>query len=104
MQLPKYLTQDELTRFFRAIPDPRDRALFALIYHYGLRVEEACLITLHDLDLSRSDRFAKKSPSEIASTQKRVRRGETTVASHCETATIVSSDPARFRSVSFHRS
>jgi integrase len=51
MQLPKYLTQDELTRFFRAIPDPRDRALFAFIYHYGLRVEEACLITLHDLDL-----------------------------------------------------
>ena len=51
MQLPKYLTQDELTRFFRAIPHPRDRALFAFIYHYGLRVEEACLITLHDLDL-----------------------------------------------------
>ncbi len=59
MQLPKYLTQDELTRFFRAIPNPRDRALFALVYHYGLRVEEArqgdggqaCLITLHDLDL-----------------------------------------------------
>jgi hypothetical protein len=32
-RLPKYLTQDELTRFFAVIPSPGDRALFALIYH-----------------------------------------------------------------------
>lgn len=51
MQLPKYLTQDELKRFFAAIPSSRDRALFALIYHYGLRVEEATMITLPDIDL-----------------------------------------------------
>jgi hypothetical protein len=36
--LPKYLTQDELKRFFAAIESPRDRALFGLIYHYDLRV------------------------------------------------------------------
>jgi integrase len=41
MTLPKYLTQDELQRFFKVITSPRDRALFALIYHYGLRVDEA---------------------------------------------------------------
>lgn len=134
IQLPKYLTQDELTRFFsrrdgfpRAIPDPRDRALFALVYHYGLRVEEACLITLHDLDLSRSDRVAKKSSREIASTQvtsegplrgsdrlaKRVGWRETTMASHRQAVAIVSPDPACLSavlhllaecwSVSFHR-
>jgi site-specific recombinase XerD len=39
--LPKYLTHDELKRFFAAIDAPRDRALFAVIYHYGLRVDEA---------------------------------------------------------------
>ncbi len=50
-RLPKYLTQDELTRFFGVIPSPRDRALFALIYHYGLRVDEATMLTLDDLDL-----------------------------------------------------
>ncbi len=33
------------------ISTPRDRALFALIYHYGLRVEEATLLTLEDVDL-----------------------------------------------------
>jgi integrase len=35
--LPKYLTQDELKRFFAAIDSPRDRALFGLIYHEALR-------------------------------------------------------------------
>lgn len=49
--LPKYLTQDELQRFFKVITSPRDRALFALIYHYGLRVDEAAALTIDDLDL-----------------------------------------------------
>ena len=50
-RLPKYLSQDELQRFFAAIPSLRDRALFAVIYHYGLRVDEATALTLEDLDL-----------------------------------------------------
>src|SRR2546430_16946424 len=49
--LPKYLTQDELLRFFKVITSPRDRAMFALIYHYGLRVDEAAALTVEDLDL-----------------------------------------------------
>jgi integrase len=49
--LPKYLTQDELTRFFAAIDAPRDWALFAVIYHYGLRVDEATHLTINDLNL-----------------------------------------------------
>lgn len=49
--LPKYLTQDELQRFFKVITSPRDRALFALTYHYGLRVDEAAMLTVDDLDL-----------------------------------------------------
>lgn len=49
--LPKYLTQDELHRFFKVIRSPRDRALFGVIYHYGLRVDEATALTLEDLDL-----------------------------------------------------
>jgi integrase len=50
-QLPKYLTQGELHRFFNAIDSPRDRALFAVIYHYGPRVDEATAITIQDVDL-----------------------------------------------------
>jgi len=49
--LPKYLTQDELRRFFQAIDSSRDRALFAVIYHYGLRVDEATQLTTEDVDL-----------------------------------------------------
>jgi len=49
--LPCYLTQEEVTRFFSVISSPRDRVLFALIYHYDLRVEEATLLTLESVDL-----------------------------------------------------
>jgi len=49
--LPRYLTQEEITRLFAVISSPRDRALFALIYHYGLRVEEATLLSLESVDL-----------------------------------------------------
>lgn len=51
--LPKYLTQDELKRFFNAIDSPRDRALFGLIYHYGLRVDEATHLTIDDSNLKK---------------------------------------------------
>jgi integrase/recombinase XerD len=47
--LPKYFTQDELKRFFAAIASPRDKALFGLIYHYGLRVGEALMLTVDDV-------------------------------------------------------
>ncbi len=52
-RLPRYLTQDELRRFFAVIPDSRDQALFALIYHHGLRVGEVALLKREDVDLSR---------------------------------------------------
>lgn len=52
-RLPRYLTQQEVEKFFRAISDLRDRTLFALIYHYGLRVAEVELIERGDVDLER---------------------------------------------------
>ena len=39
-KLPSYLTIPEKNRFFRAIEDPRDRAIFRLLYHHGLRASE----------------------------------------------------------------
>ena len=39
--------------FFSVVTDPRDRTLFATIYHYGLRVTEATLLQLEDVDLER---------------------------------------------------
>jgi integrase len=38
--LPPYLTIPEKDRFFKAINDARDRAIFRLLYHHGLRASE----------------------------------------------------------------
>lgn len=52
-RLPRYFTQPQLRAFFAVIDEPRDRALFALIYHYGLRVGEVALLLRSDVDLER---------------------------------------------------
>ncbi len=46
-----YLTQDEVKRLFAAIKGKRDRALFNLAYHHGLRASEVGLLQITDLDL-----------------------------------------------------
>jgi integrase/recombinase XerD len=50
--IPKYLTQDEIKRLFEAIKSPRDRALFGVIYHYSLRVGEALMLTIDDVNFT----------------------------------------------------
>ena len=52
-RLPRYLTQDEVGRFFAVIGDRRDRALFGLMYHHGLRVGEVLLLRREDVDVAR---------------------------------------------------
>jgi site-specific recombinase XerD len=59
-RLPRYLTQHELAAFFEKISDLRDRALFALVYHYGLRVSEVGLLTRGDIDLTRGRIVVKR--------------------------------------------
>lgn len=39
-ELPPYMTITEKDRFFRVISSPRDRAVFRLLYHHGLRASE----------------------------------------------------------------
>ncbi len=58
--IPRYLTQPELRAFFDVITDPRDRALFAVIYHYGLRVSEVALLERRDVDLERGRIVVKR--------------------------------------------
>jgi integrase len=52
-RLPRYFTQPQVRAFFARIDDPRDQALFTLVYHYGLRVGEVALLQRGDVDLSR---------------------------------------------------
>ena len=44
----KYLTDEELQRLFAVITSPRDRAIFRLAYHRGLRASEVGMLQLSD--------------------------------------------------------
>lgn len=46
--LPKYLNAQEKDALFRVIEDVRDRAIFRLAYHHGLRVSEIGMIQMKD--------------------------------------------------------
>jgi integrase len=48
-----FLTQDEVKRLFATIKGKRDRALFSLAYHHGLRASEVGLLQRTDLDLQQ---------------------------------------------------
>jgi site-specific recombinase XerC len=45
---PQYLQTDEMARLFKVITSPRDRAMFRLMYHAGLRASEIGILELRD--------------------------------------------------------
>jgi len=47
-RIAPYLTQDEIHRLFAVIESPRDRAIFRLTYHRGLRASELGMIQVGD--------------------------------------------------------
>lgn len=53
---PAYLQEEELERLFRTIDNVRDRAIFRLVYHAGLRASEIGLLQLRDYN-PRTDRI-----------------------------------------------
>jgi len=51
--LPTYLSQQQVRQLLSVITSLRDKALFSLIYFYGLRVSEASSLDRANLDLDR---------------------------------------------------
>jgi site-specific recombinase XerC len=49
----KYLSEEQLDQFFRVIKNPRDIAIFRVIYHRGLRASEVALLQLSDWNRER---------------------------------------------------
>lgn len=47
---PEFATFEETARFFRVIKSIRDRAIFELVYHAGLRASEVGLLDMRDYD------------------------------------------------------
>ena len=47
-KLPPYMTIPEKERLFKVIDSPRDRAIFRLLYHHGLRASEIGKLQLSD--------------------------------------------------------
>ena len=62
----KYLNQEEVTAFFSKIQDKRDRALFSVIYKYGLRASEATLLQPEHVDLKRGKIYIPRLKKGIA--------------------------------------
>jgi integrase/recombinase XerD len=50
-RLPRPMTDKQISAFFKRITEPRDRALFSLLYGSGLRIAEALLLNLEDVKL-----------------------------------------------------
>jgi len=55
--LPRHLQDDQVTRLFAIIRDPRDRAMFMLMLRCGLRVQEVAELTLDAVEYGRRQIF-----------------------------------------------
>ncbi len=55
--LPKYLKDDQVKSFFKAIKDERDRAMFMLMLRCGLRVEEIAQLTINGIEYRNKQIF-----------------------------------------------
>jgi len=62
----KFVTPDLIEKFFSKIKSIRNRALFSVMYHYGLRAGEVGLITLEDVDLNNNRIFIRALKNGIS--------------------------------------
>lgn len=65
-----YFSDEELQRFFSAISNRRDRALFRIMYHRGLRAHEVGLLTLSDYDAFNRTLHVKRGKHSLEGTHR----------------------------------
>jgi integrase len=63
-----FLTQDEVRRLFAVITGKRDRALFQLAYHHGLRASKVSLLQRADVHEKQGRIYIPRVKGSIAKT------------------------------------
>lgn len=63
-----FLTQEEVRRLFAVITGKRDRALFQLAYHHGLRASEVSLLQRDDVHTKQGRIYIPRVKGSIAKT------------------------------------
>src|SRR5437016_9364634 len=63
-----FLTQEEVRRLFAVITGRRDRALFQLAYHHGLRASEVSLLQRDDVHAKQGRIYIPRVKGSIAKT------------------------------------
>jgi Site-specific recombinase XerD len=61
LQLPKVLSEAELERLFRALPNIKHKALLVTAFSCGLRISETVQLKITDIDSSRMQVFIERS-------------------------------------------
>ena len=82
--IPRYMGQPDVGRFFSVIDSPRDRALFCLIYLYGLRVSEVGLLYVGDVDLVRERIVIKRVKGGVWSERPLFESASSLLRSYCD--------------------
>ncbi len=57
---PKYLNSDQIEQLFSVIKDTRDRAIFRLAFHRGLRASELSLLQLSDYNANSGKMYVRR--------------------------------------------
>jgi integrase/recombinase XerD len=63
-----FLTQDEVRRLLATITGPRDRALFQLAYHHGLRASEVSLLQRDDIHSKQGRIYIHRVKGSVSKT------------------------------------
>jgi integrase len=63
-----FLTQEEVRRLFAVITGKRDRALFQLAYHHGLRASEVSLLQRDDVHAKQGRIYIPRVKGSLAKT------------------------------------
>lgn len=61
LQLPKVLSEQELERLFRAVPNLKHKAILLTAFSCGLRVSEVCRLKVKHIDTDRMQVFIERS-------------------------------------------